>query len=121
MIIAKQDKNIVAGALNFIGHDALYGRNWGCLQDLPILHFETCYYQAIEYAIENGILTIESGAGGSHKISRGYKPTFTYSAHFFQNQQIHSIISEFIEKEGEYIGKEVDYLSNFNPFKNTED
>ena len=65
--------------------------------------------------------TIESGAGGSHKISRGYKPTLTYSAHFFQNQQIHNIVSEFIEKEGEYINREVDYLSSFNPFKKLED
>ena len=121
LIIAKNDQTTIGTSLHLHGHDTLYGRYWGASGFYNFLHYELCYYQAIEYAIENGILTIESGAGGSHKISRGYKPTFTYSAHFFQNQKIQSIISEFIEKEGEYIGKEVDYLSNFNPFKNTED
>ena len=98
--MAKKDDEYIAGALNFLGKNSIYGRNWGSLVDYKFLHFELCYYQAIEYAIKNKIKTVEAGAQGTHKISRGYKPTFTYSAHFFQNQQIHSIISEFIEKEG---------------------
>ena len=120
LITAKKNNKIIATSLHLHDNDTLYGRYWGANGFYKFLHYELCYYQAIEYAIENKMKTIESGAGGSHKISRGYKPTFTYSAHFFQNQQIHSIISDFIEKEGLYINKEVDYLSNFNPFKNME-
>ena len=119
LIIAKKNGNTIASSLHLHNDHTLYGRYWGASGFYKFLHYELCYYQAIEYAIENRMKTIESGAGGSHKISRGYKPTLTYSAHFFQNPQIHKIVSEFIEKEGEYINKEVDYLSRFNPFKKT--
>ncbi len=120
LIVAKKDKNIIGTSLHLHDHETLYGRYWGASGFYKFLHYELCYYQAIEFAIEKEMDRIESGAGGSHKISRGYKPTYTYSAHYFQNQQIHNIISEFINKEGEYITKEFDYLSKFKPFKNME-
>ena len=88
LVIASKNNEIIAAALNFIGHDTLYGRNWGSLIDIPFLHFELCYYQAIEFAIENKIKTVEAGAQGHHKIQRGYVATSTYSSSFYSEQVI---------------------------------
>src|SRR5690606_28202597 len=82
LVMAEKDGALVAGALNLIGREALYGRNWGCLGDFPFLHFECCYYQAIEFAIARGLARVEAGAQGPHKIQRGYLPVPTYRAHW---------------------------------------
>ncbi len=84
-MLAEQDGEPVAGALNLVGREALYGRNWGCSGDFPFLHFELCYYRAIDYAIEHGLARVEAGAQGEHKIQRGYLPKPTYSAHWLSH------------------------------------
>ena len=81
LVMAKRDGRYIAGAINFIGDDALYGRNWGCIEEHPFLHFEVCYYQAIDFALSRGLPRVEAGAQGEHKLARGYRPTTTYSAH----------------------------------------
>ncbi len=83
LVMARHGRRYVAGAINFIGDDALYGRNWGAIVERPFLHFEICYYQAIEFAIRRGVGRVEAGAQGEHKLSRGYRPVTTYSAHEF--------------------------------------
>ena len=80
LVMAEKDGQMIAGALNFIGQDTLYGRNWGCIEEIPNLHFETCYYQAIDFAISQGLTTVEAGAQGLHKVQRGYLPVYTYSS-----------------------------------------
>src|SRR3712207_9353737 len=80
LVMAKRGGRSVAGAINFIGDDALYGRNWGCIEDHPFLHFELCYYQAIDFAIRRGLARVEAGAQGEHKLARGYRPVTTWSA-----------------------------------------
>ena len=84
LIMAKKNNKYIAGALNFIGGDTVYGRNWGCVEDHKFLHFELCYYQAIDFAINNNYKSVEAGAQGTHKISRGYSPEITYSAHWMK-------------------------------------
>ena len=85
LIMCKRDGRYVAGAINFIGGNCLFGRNWGCIEHHPYLHFEVCYYQAIEFAIERGLTRVEAGAQGQHKLARGYLPSHTYSAHWIAN------------------------------------
>ena len=82
LVMAKRDGRYIAGAINFIGSDALYGRNWGCVEDHPFLHFEVCYHQAIDFAIERKLKVVEAGAQGEHKLARGYRPVTTHSAHY---------------------------------------
>ena len=86
LVLAQKDRQIVAGALNLVNEDCLFGRNWGALVDIPNLHFETCYYQAIEHAIEQGLSRVEAGAQGMHKVQRGYLPVITYSAHHIAHE-----------------------------------
>ena len=88
----------IAGALNLIGGDCLYGRNWGCLEDVPFLHFELCYYQAIEWAIDHGLARVEAGAQGQHKIARGYLPTAVYSAHYIADPALRAPVARFLER-----------------------
>lgn len=109
LVMAFSDKNCtepIAGALNFIGKDVLFGRNWGCLPgtEIDCLHFELCYYQAIEYAIANGLSKIEAGAQGEHKVRRGYVPTITYSNHLIENSTFSSAVEEFLAREKRDIG-----------------
>ncbi len=99
LIIAKQNKNIVAGALNFISNNILYGRYWGSNTDIKNLHFEVCYYQAMELAIKNKYIKVEAGAQGAHKIKRGYLPKVTYSDHFIFNEKLKLAIKNFLEEE----------------------
>ena len=120
LVVAKKNNEIIATSLHIKSDKVLYGRYWGANNYYKYLHYELCYYQAIEYAIKNKLNFVEAGAGGSHKISRGYSPTYTFSAHYFANEKIHSLISDYIDREGDYIDEEIDYLSKFKPFKTSE-
>ena len=116
-IVAERDGAPIAGALNFIGGDTLYGRYWGCVEDVSFLHFELCYYQAIEFAIENGLSCVEAGAQGQHKIARGYEPVAIHSAHWFPHEGFSGAIERYLTAEREQTGAEIDALKNFTPFK----
>jgi uncharacterized protein len=99
LVMARQGADYVAGAINFLGDDAIYGRNWGALIERPFLHFEVCYYQAIEYAIAHGYKRVEAGAQGEHKLARGYRPVVTWSAHHFVDAGFHAAIAEYCRRE----------------------
>mgnify|MGYP003324011534 FL=1 len=119
LIIARQDNKIVAGALNFIGDDTLYGRNWGSIVDIPFLHFELCYYQAIEYAIDNNIKKVEAGAQGHHKIQRGYVAETTYSRHLIQNKSFAKAVRNFVQLEAKEIDKQIQLINEqCSPYSN---
>lgn len=117
LVMAKRAGRCIAGALNFIGGDTLYGRNWGCIEDHRFLHFELCYYQAIDFAIERGLKRVEAGAQGPHKLARGYVPVTTYSAHFVADPGLDNAVREYLMREREYVAQEVEHLSHFTPFK----
>ena len=117
LFVAEQDGRSVAGALNFIGGDALYGRYWGCSEDIPFLHFELCYYQAIDFAIDHGLARVEAGAQGQHKIARGYEPVATYSAHWISDPGFRDAIERYLIAEREQTGAEIDALQSYTPFK----
>ncbi len=119
LIMCKREGHYIAGALNFIGGDTLYGRYWGCIEDHPFLHFETCYYQAIDYAIEHGLKCVEAGAQGAHKLARGYLPVTTYSAHFIANQGLSNAVSDYLDREREAIAQESEILHAHSPFRST--
>lgn len=121
LIMAEDDNTMIAGALNFIGADTLYGRNWGCTQDRPFLHFETCYYQAIDFAIERGLKTVEAGAQGLHKVQRGYAPQVTYSAHYIPHPDFARAISEFTRKEARQVNREAEELRGWSPYRKSEE
>ncbi len=117
LILAFRGETPVAGALNFIGGDALYGRYWGCIEDHPFLHFELCYHQAIDYAIEQGLDRVEAGAQGEHKIARGYEPVATCSAHWIADSGFRVAIERYLESERAHIQAEIESLSEMTPFK----
>jgi len=117
LIMAKRDGQYVAGAINFIGDDCLYGRHWGCVENHPCLHFEICYYQAIEFAISNGLSRVEAGAQGEHKLARGYVPTTTYSAHYIANPGFREAVEAYLENERRHVQMEQEILSDHTPFK----
>ena len=117
LMMAYQDETPIASALNFIGDDALYGRNWGCLTHVPFLHFELCYYQAIDAAIERGLSRVEAGAQGEHKLARGYEPVATHSAHYLSHPGLHKAIEDYLIDERQAIHREIDILSTHTPFK----
>ncbi len=120
LVMAKRNGRYIAGAINFIGKDALYGRNWGCLEEHPFLHFEVCYYQAIEYAITHGLSRVEAGAQGEHKLARGYGPAITYSAHEIADKRYSNAIDEFLQKERAYIDEAMEEYGEHVPFKKGE-
>ena len=99
LVMARQGGRYVAGAINFIGDDALYGRNWGAIVERPFLHFEICYYQAIDFAIRRGLGRVEAGAQGEHKLSRGYRPVATYSAHEFADVRMQRAVADYLARE----------------------
>ena len=109
----------IAGALNFIGPDALYGRYWGTVDERPFLHFELCYYQAIEWACKHGLARVEAGAQGEHKVARGYEPVITRSAHFIPNRSFREAIAEFVEAERTAIADEVAWLRQELPYRSS--
>ena len=118
LIMARRCGRWIAGALNLIGGDCLYGRNWGCLEDVPFLHFELCYYQAIEQAIGRGLARVEAGAQGQHKIARGYLPTAVYSAHFIADPMLRAPVARFLDEERRAVHGEMDWLAEeFSPLK----
>ena len=117
LMLAEKDGQFVAGALNFKGSEALYGRNWGCLEDYRFLHFELCYYQAIDYAIAHGLPRVEAGAQGEHKIQRGYLPVETYSAHWIADPRLRTAIAEFLDQERAYMAQEAAALAEYSPYR----
>jgi predicted N-acyltransferase len=119
LVLAYEDGEPIAGALNFVGSEALYGRYWGCTRDKRFLHFELCYYQAIEAAIELGLGRVEAGAQGPHKLARGYEPVETVSAHWIADPGFRSAVAEFLERERAGVSIERNYLAGRAPFKKT--
>ena len=117
LIIAYQDNQMIASALNFISNSHLYGRLWGAIKYIPYLHFELCYYQAIDYAIKNKIKVVEAGAQGSHKLQRGYLPKETYSLHWIKNNNFKNAINNYLDEELKLIKKEKKDLEEFAPYK----
>jgi uncharacterized protein len=117
LFLALIDGHPVAGALNFVGPDCLYGRYWGCALDVPFLHFELCYYRAIEYAIEHGLARVEAGAQGEHKLARGYVPVPTYSAHYIADPGFRRAIADFVVREEAAVAREIEFLGEMAPFK----
>jgi len=117
LVMAFRGDRPVAGALNLIGADALYGRYWGTLIEAPGLHFELCYYQAIEFAIARGLARVEAGAQGEHKLSRGYRPVPTFSAHFLADPRLREAVADFLEVERRAALREIAALSDFTPFR----
>jgi len=117
LVLAMREGRPVAGALNFIGREALYGRYWGCIEDHPCLHFELCYYQAMDFAIEQGLKTVEAGAQGTHKLARGYMPVTTHSLHWVRDQGFAEAIARFLQAEREAVDEEIEVLTTYGPFK----
>lgn len=117
LIFALRDGRPIAGALNFIGRETLYGRYWGCIEDVPFLHFELCYYQAIDFALAHGLKRVEAGAQGSHKLVRGYKPAATWSAHYIPHPDFRRAVAQFLRQEREAVSSDREWLSSRMPFK----
>ena len=120
LVMAKRAGRFIAGALNFLGSQAIYGRYWGAIEQRPFLHFEVCYYQAIEYAIERGLKVVEAGAQGAHKILRGYRPVTTYSAHYIAHPALRRAVADYLQNERAYVAAEAEELSAALPFRNEE-
>jgi len=117
LVLAFDGATPIAAALNYIGSDALYGRNWGCLAHKPFLHFELCYYQAIEAGIELGLPKVEAGAQGEHKLARGYEPVVTHSAHYLAHPGLRDAVSDYLKRERHAVEHEINVLGKHTPFK----
>ena len=115
--MAKRAGSFIAGAINFIGSDALYGRHWGAVEEHPFLHFEVCYYQAIEFAISRGLARVEAGAQGEHKLARGYLPVTTHSAHYIADPALRRAIADFVRRERAYVAAAGEQLTEAGPFR----
>ena len=119
LFLACRDGLPIAGALNLVGPDTLYGRYWGTIDEVPFLHFELCYYQAIEWAIAHGLSSVQAGAQGEHKLARGYEPVLTYSAHFLPNRSFRDAVADFLEGEREAVRRELEWLSESLPYRDS--
>ncbi len=119
LVLALRGGRPVAGALNFIGRETLYGRYWGAIEDHPCLHFELCYYQAIDYAIAHGMKRVEAGAQGEHKLARGYLPVVTHSLHWIADEGFRDAVAQYLRAEREAVGQDIDILTSYGPFKKT--
>jgi len=117
LILAERDGVPIAGALNLIGEDTLYGRYWGATEEVPFLHFELCYYQAIDAAIARGLTTVEAGAQGEHKLARGYSPVATYSAHYIPDPGFRRAIADYLARERDAVAADRDCLQELTPFR----
>ena len=118
LIMARRRGRWIAGALNLIGDDCLFGRNWGCVEDVPFLHFELCYYRAIEWAIERGLARVEAGAQGQHKIARGYLPKPVYSAHWIADPALRAPVEQFVKRERAGVEADMEWLAEeYSPFR----
>ncbi|MZR31113.1 GNAT family N-acetyltransferase [Sneathiella litorea] len=118
LFMVSRDGRYIAGALNLKSSDCLYGRYWGCIEDHRFLHFETCYYRAIDFAIQHGIKRVEAGAQGPHKLARGYLPTETYSAHWLRDPGFHDAVADYLQTETKQVEAEINYLAEHSPFRN---
>lgn len=118
LVLAKRSGRYVAGALNVIGPDALYGRYWGGLEDHPFLHFEVCYYQAIEFAITHKLGRVEAGAQGAHKLARGYLPSETYSAHYIADLGLRRAVADYLKRERRAVARDIALLTEESPYRN---
>jgi predicted N-acyltransferase len=119
LFLAERGRRAVAGALNLLGTDTLYGRYWGCLEDHKFLHFELCYYRAIDFAIANGLERVEAGAQGPHKIQRGYLPRPIFSAHYVRHPGFREAVAEFLARERRQVAFEMRALGEHSPFRKT--
>lgn len=117
LVLAERGGRAVAGALNFIGRDTLYGRYWGAVEHHPCLHFEACYYQAIDYAIAKGLKRVEAGAQGEHKLARGYLPVATHSLHWISDKGFRRAVEDYLEAERDAVGEEIELLTDWGPFR----
>lgn len=117
LVLAFNGETPVAGALNFIGRDTLFGRYWGCSEDHPCLHFELCYYQAIDWAIANGLSRVEAGAQGEHKLARGYLPTPVHSLHYIANPAFRDAVARYLVEERRAVDEEIEVLTSYGPFR----
>jgi len=117
LVLCERNGRFVAGALNFIGREALFGRYWGCIEDHPALHFEVCYYQAIDFAIANGLSRIEAGAQGEHKLARGYMPTVTHSLHWIADAGFRAAVARYLDEERDAVAGEIEALAAHGPFR----
>lgn len=117
LVLARRNGRYIAGALNFIGTETLYGRNWGAIEHHPFLHFEICYYQAIDFAIARGLKTVEAGAQGEHKLARGYLPVPTYSSHWIAHAGLRDAVARYLREERRAIAEQIDELAEHSPFR----
>jgi uncharacterized protein len=117
LFLALRDGRPVAGALNFIGHDTLYGRYWGATEHHPFLHFELCYHQAIDWAIAQGLARVEAGAQGEHKLARGYLPVVTHSLHWIADDRFSAAVADFLAREGQAVAEENEIMTAMGPFR----
>lgn len=117
LVLAERDGKPIAGALNIIGGDCLYGRYWGAIEHHPCLHFEVCYYQAIDYAIQHGLSRVEAGAQGEHKLARGYVPTTTYSIHWIADPGLRAAIARYLKDERRHVAHVCKVLTQYAPYK----
>ena len=121
LIMARRGAEYIAGAFNILGRDTLYGRNWGSPREYRFLHFECCYYQAIEFAITHGLQRVEAGAQGPHKLQRGYLPVPTYSAHWIPDPGFRRAVAAFLDREREMVEEKIEHLAEFSPFRHEDD
>ncbi len=119
LVMARRGGRHIAGALNFFGGGTIFGRNWGCIEYIPFLHFETCYYQAIEFAIRHGLAKVEAGAQGAHKLVRGYLPVPTYSAHYIAHPGLRRAVDDYLGREREAVAAHIEELAEHGPFRKT--
>jgi predicted N-acyltransferase len=120
LVMARRDGRWIAGAINFIGSDTLFGRNWGAIEHHPFLHFEVCYYQAIDFAIQRKLQVVEAGAQGEHKLARGYLPHTTYSAHYIVDPDLRRAIADYLKRERAYVAEAGRELTEMGPFRKVE-
>ncbi|MGV8830736.1 MAG: GNAT family N-acetyltransferase [Devosia sp.] len=120
LMLAYDGDEPIAGAINFVGRDRIFGRNWGCTRDVPFLHFELCYYQAIDYAIAHKLAVVEAGAQGEHKLARGYAPATTYSVHWIAHPGLRAAVADYLEQERLSVSRNQDVLEQFTPFRKGE-
>jgi predicted N-acyltransferase len=119
-VMARREDRWIAGAWNMLGADALYGRNWGCSEYHPGLHFECCYYQAIDYAIRHGLTRVEAGAQGEHKLARGYLPVPIHSAHWMADPGFQQAVARYLEEERAYMAGMIEALDQHSPFRQVQ-
>ncbi|MEM1377415.1 MAG: GNAT family N-acetyltransferase [Pseudomonadota bacterium] len=120
LVMAKRDGRYIAGAINFIGSDTIFGRHWGCTEHHPFLHFEVCYHQAIDFAIERKLAVVEAGAQGDHKLARGYVPVITHSAHYLPNESFRRAVADYLEHERRDVARFGEILTKAAPFKKSD-